>query len=1161
MSALPSGISTSSVEVSGSQLPGPHPVLAPMGDPRVLPLDRPVTLAGSGPRCRLNLRSSTVSKVHAVFVRDGGIVYVRDVASREGVKVDGELVRECLLSGGEKVEIGRFGFVFEGVLSTRMPPRAPGGTLMGVEIESRTMVIGRRNTCDVVIDKEEVSSSHAILLEHNGRRYVRDLGSRTGVLLNGHRVQWEYLKSGDVIVIGGQEMVYVEAEAVRAEPKMRLASPTGSVLMGPGGTVEQTTLLSESMNEGVEALKDEDVGVGSGMGSGVTSVAGLAGVSAPMAFDDGTEARDDDPTPKGPLPTGAAVFSAAAMPVLHEGETGAEIAAKPPEEPKSAREIREEEAAAYKKVLPPQFDPMASAMAEALEESAPAAHVENSVGTGESAQLSAVAPVVEEVVSPGANAAGESADASDDFESMMAAMDVGAVEERTYAAPAIEADGAFTLDLNFDEEVVAPTEGRGLGESERGGMMKLAGGEWGQAEETAPEAGKGAEQVEAVRSEQASEVAPAGVVSSEPMSGGGGGDAQMMERGEETAKVEEEAVAAEVTEAASEEVVAGETEAGLAVVEGADGSRQTVGGVAAAAAETRWTGLQHEPVVADRKTGAELGKLLRGTSVISEPVEESEKAVAGARVLGAVVRSVVILGLAAGAGYGGWLWAKPESVVVGKVSLPVGTDGQALLLSEGVRERAVAKLGETDPSVGAGELLNEAVLRQWSSGSSLEGGVLTVKLDGDAAQAARLKSLLAAAAEKAQPVRVLAAQAIAGAEDQRKAAAAALSAMELKLADAETRMRDGSNVAVLAGELSEAERVRDQATAKLESIRSAVPVADEAAKQKLDVAVASFQRQLEAAKAQPTADQRLSAFVQAAQSVQEQGAMLTDEILRSRQEQADRLVSLKKRLDERMRIRQQQAWDSDVELKNLNEQLESSRRKLVAAKEKNETNAIQDLTGEVEYFEGLVKSRRALVGQDKGDQRALQEVQSIIEEQALATEQDRKRLAESFEQMRLSLVRALPEAGTIPDVERQLATDLEMRLGELQAARAALADATASAISRHQDAVKVLETELSEAEAKLIDSGQALEMARQSVPSLRQIEELRESTASARRLKEEAERAVETAKTTGSMPTMAAEVTRSAGDGKWRAYYAGGAAVATLVLLSPLLRTRRREEM
>ncbi len=47
----------------------------------------------------------------------------------------------------------------------------------------------RREAADIVISDEAVSTCHAVIFEMDGKRYVRDLGSRTGTFVNGKQVK------------------------------------------------------------------------------------------------------------------------------------------------------------------------------------------------------------------------------------------------------------------------------------------------------------------------------------------------------------------------------------------------------------------------------------------------------------------------------------------------------------------------------------------------------------------------------------------------------------------------------------------------------------------------------------------------------------------------------------------------------------------------------------------------------------------------------------------------------------------------------------------------------------------------------------------------------------------------------------------------------------
>src|SRR5438128_1492727 len=91
------------------------PTLTPSGKfagkPEV-PLSRTVTLIGSGAGARLQLISSTVSKSHALVVNSDNGVYIRDLASRTKVLVNGQEAREAILKSGDTLQIGKFEFRF-----------------------------------------------------------------------------------------------------------------------------------------------------------------------------------------------------------------------------------------------------------------------------------------------------------------------------------------------------------------------------------------------------------------------------------------------------------------------------------------------------------------------------------------------------------------------------------------------------------------------------------------------------------------------------------------------------------------------------------------------------------------------------------------------------------------------------------------------------------------------------------------------------------------------------------------------------------------------------------------------------------------------------------------------------------------------------------------
>src|SRR3954462_1334063 len=163
---------------SDSMIPGGKqpPTLTPTGHfagKPTLPISRSVTLIGSRKQARLQLISSTVSQNHALIVNADSGPYIRDLASRMGIQVNGQQARELPLKDGDEVQIGRFTFRFnESPQSQAAPnknadPAAPGrvrveGVEYAVPIDGHSLLIGRRDTCDIHLLEETASTTHAI---------------------------------------------------------------------------------------------------------------------------------------------------------------------------------------------------------------------------------------------------------------------------------------------------------------------------------------------------------------------------------------------------------------------------------------------------------------------------------------------------------------------------------------------------------------------------------------------------------------------------------------------------------------------------------------------------------------------------------------------------------------------------------------------------------------------------------------------------------------------------------------------------------------------------------------------------------------------------------------------------------------------------------------
>lgn len=92
-----------------------------------------------------------------------------------------------------------------------------------IPLLKKNLLVGRRESCDIVLRFSNVSAHHCELNVNEGFWYVRDLNSRNGVKVNGNRVTEEKrIDSGDVLWIAkhGYEVNYssVDLGAVGPPP-------------------------------------------------------------------------------------------------------------------------------------------------------------------------------------------------------------------------------------------------------------------------------------------------------------------------------------------------------------------------------------------------------------------------------------------------------------------------------------------------------------------------------------------------------------------------------------------------------------------------------------------------------------------------------------------------------------------------------------------------------------------------------------------------------------------------------------------------------------------------------------------------------------------------------------------------------------------------------
>jgi pSer/pThr/pTyr-binding forkhead associated (FHA) protein len=219
-----------------------YPIMRITGDPSArapVALNKMVCVVGRGAGVNLPLDSTKVSKVHALIVQERAAIYIRDLASTNGVKVNDRPVRETELESGDVVHVGSLdlhcasGFSPRDAAAARegdQAPRAPAAALevegasRRVPLDGRAVVVGRREACDLVLDDDEVSPVHAVVFERDGRRFVRDLHSGSGTFADGNKIHEQELTPGQEIRVGDTRIRYVEEKpSAAAEPGVDIA--------------------------------------------------------------------------------------------------------------------------------------------------------------------------------------------------------------------------------------------------------------------------------------------------------------------------------------------------------------------------------------------------------------------------------------------------------------------------------------------------------------------------------------------------------------------------------------------------------------------------------------------------------------------------------------------------------------------------------------------------------------------------------------------------------------------------------------------------------------------------------------------------------------------------------------------------------------------------
>ena len=230
---------------------------------------------GRRPDADLSLPFSSVSAHHARLFRGDTERewWLEDLGSMNGTWLDGDRIqagRPAALRAGQRLQVGTIELLFEGwsakaagddgtgTLARRLisdlfsspegdvPTLAVQGGLVHAEplrltVRERRYVAGRADTCDLVLRSEHVSREHAAFVRRMEGVFVRDLGSRNNVRVNGVAISGEAcLADGDRIDVGVVVLAFTDPEERYRHRLAGLGEKSGGPSSASRGQVART---------------------------------------------------------------------------------------------------------------------------------------------------------------------------------------------------------------------------------------------------------------------------------------------------------------------------------------------------------------------------------------------------------------------------------------------------------------------------------------------------------------------------------------------------------------------------------------------------------------------------------------------------------------------------------------------------------------------------------------------------------------------------------------------------------------------------------------------------------------------------------------------------------------------------------------------------------
>ena len=211
-------------------------------------------VAGRADECEVVLDDHRCSRHHCEVVKEEGRWVLRDLGSSNGTFINGKRIEEQVLEDGDHIRIG----AIKGEYTDRESDfslQFISGEHVGTDfpLPSRRVTFGRKPSNDIRFDDIKISGVHLEIVQEGEHHVLRDLGSTNGTLLDGRKIDEVALTSGDKVMVGDSEFLYLDlrsdkqpsANGEEPAPTLKSSKLTaqGSSKRRVGGAVVLVALL------------------------------------------------------------------------------------------------------------------------------------------------------------------------------------------------------------------------------------------------------------------------------------------------------------------------------------------------------------------------------------------------------------------------------------------------------------------------------------------------------------------------------------------------------------------------------------------------------------------------------------------------------------------------------------------------------------------------------------------------------------------------------------------------------------------------------------------------------------------------------------------------------------------------------------------------------